>query len=637
MNNWEFDKDGKRFLLKAPYNPALNPEFKSAGGKWNATRKRWSFPLDMTSINAVTLLGRQYGCNFVIDPALKTWVQEERKRIANFVAPDDITAVNDDMLPRVKATMPALWNALASRPFQLLGANFIAGQRNVLLADQPGMGKTIQTLAALVENDITGMILVVAPRTAANVTWPNEIRQWLGTDESVTVINGTQKPSERGELIKFFAANAHRTRTGRAFLVCGPNYLRARADLTSDGLRFVRDAKGEKIIRVVNEGRPELFGIEWSAIVVDESHQTLAGATGNLKKQSAQRLGLGLLKTKDNGMRIALSGTPFRGKLHYMWGQIDWLDGERRPAYWNWIERHFGTTKNQFGMVINESLKDEAAFYGELKPMMVRRTKTEVVKDLPEKMYGGTHLDPNDPESPIAVWLDMTPAQKKQYDRMERQAMLEIANEPDMPVNGILAELTRLKQIADGKVTLNGSDIIDSTADSNKIEWIEDFLEDSDGKVIIASQFTKFVYAIAKALEAKGIGYYMITGRQNDAERKIAQDSFQKDGGHRVFLLNTKAGGVSLTLDMADDVIICDKTYNPDDQEQVEDRAHRVSRMHNVTIWNLCSRNTIDETMATVNATREAAAKGVIDGQRGVQFGKQLAEAMRGKAIRKAA
>lgn len=631
---WEFDKETeKRFSIKFPYDYAAIQAVKQvSGASWNAKRKRWTFPLDLPSINAVTDVGRQFRCNFVIDPALKAWVQAERKRISNLIAPDDITQASADLLPQLKADMPQLWESLATRPFQLLGAEFIARQRNVLMADQPGMGKTIQTLAAIAENRIGGPILVIAPRTAANVTWPAEIKRWLGPNEIIYIINGAMKPDERGAVMA--EVMSLRKRKERIWVIMGPNYARAKADLDSDG-KFIRDAKGDKIIRVVNEGRPELFAIEWSAIVVDESHQTLAGATGNLKKQSAQRFGLGLLRSKPDGMRIALSGTPFRGKSYYMWGQINWLDPERCPAYWQWIERHFGTTKDTFGMTINERIKDEAKFYEELRPLMVRRTKTEVVKELPEKMYGGEPLDPQDPESPIAVWLPMTPAQERQYKKMETRALLEIANEPDMPVNGILAEMTRLKQIADGRVHLAGNDIVDCTDDSNKLNWIMDFIEErmeSGGKVIIASQFTKFIYMISKALAGANIGHYVLTGRQNDAERKAAQEGFQGENGHSIFLLNTKAGGVSLTLDMADDVVVCDSTFNPDDQEQVEDRAHRVSRIHNVTIWNLASRGTIDETILTLTAERESATKGVIDGQRGVMFAKQLVNAVRDKA-----
>lgn len=88
--------------------------------------------------------------------------------------------------------------------------------------------------------------------------------------------------------------------------------------------------------------------------------------------------------------------------------------------------------------------------------------------------------------------------------------------------------------------------------------------------------------------------------------------------------MNTKAGGVSLTLDAADDVIIVDSTYSSDDQEQVEDRAHRISRMHNVTVWNLASRGTIDETIAKYTLKHEISIKKILDGERGIEYAKLL-------------
>lgn len=129
---------------------------------------------------------------------MKEWVQEERRRIAALVSPDDVAKYDDGaldkMLPIVKAVRPRMWDALRNRPFQMLGAEFIARQRNVLMADQPGMGKTIQTLSAIIENDVNGMIFAIAPRTAANVTWSAEIRRWIGPDEVIYTINGSRSP-----------------------------------------------------------------------------------------------------------------------------------------------------------------------------------------------------------------------------------------------------------------------------------------------------------------------------------------------------------------------------------------------------------------------------------------------------------
>ena len=167
------------------------------------------------------------------------------------------------------------------------------------------------------------------------------------------------------------------------------------------------------------------------------------------------------------------------------------------------------------------------------------------------------------------------------------------------------------------------------------MDWIEDFINDriaAGTKTIVASQFTGFIDALSDRLTKKKIGHYTLTGKTSDREREFIKTNFQKETGEMVVLLNTKAGGVSLTLDLADDVVICDQTWIPDDQQQVEDRAHRISRNHNVTIWYLASIGSIDEDVAVTNSTREMSARSVLDKQRGVEYVRKLIDATRKRA-----
>lgn len=622
-----------RMWLSFPYNPAVIHALKEKilGAKFDPKQKLWHFPLDMDIAKDISRLSKEFDAKLSVEDGLRAWAEQEKNRYANLLKPDDLTADVSGYLPRLRDTRPELITAMESKPWQIPGATFIAGQRSVLLADKPGLGKTIQTLAAVAELDIRGPILVVAPRSAVRVTWPDEIMQWLGPKEDrIVAITSTMKPAERRNALQKVKAS---TFSGRTWALVGPNYLRIRADLDDYG-NYLRDDKGKKIIRVVNEGLPELFDIEWQAIIVDESHQTLAGATGNKKKQSAQRVGLGALKASPNALRIAISGTPFRGKTENIWGTLNWLDSDKYSSYWKWIKKHYGvmTSTKQFGsgVVKGDSILDERKFFQELEPIMVRRTKEEVQDSLPPKTYGGTHLDPNDTDSPVAVWLPMSTAQQRQYDQVVRDAVLRLASS-DINVNGALAEMTRFKQLANACL----GDGVKPTVPSNKAEWIIDFLKDridAGTKVIVASQFTGFLNMLSEELNKEKIGHYLFTGSTKDDDRSRIKTEFQKESGEMVILLNTKSGGVSLTLDMADDVVICDQTWVPDDQEQVEDRAHRVSRNHNVTIWNLASLGTIDEAIAVTNAQREDAIFSILEGQRGVAYVKSLLNHMKKSA-----
>ena len=589
----------KRIWLRFPYDARIVFDLKQQvpGARLDKDRGVWVFPLYMEVARDIRSVSKSFGAKLEIQKDLADWARAEKARVASIIAPDDITANTDHLLPRCRKERTELIAAMSHKPWQIPGTAFLVGQRNVLLADQPGLGKTIQALAAIIELDIKGPILVIAPRTAVNVTWPEEIEQWLGPKEKVTVINSGMKPEAR-RLAVLNAGIAGMKNGERQWVIAGPNYLRIRADLNEYG-NYDRDSKGNKIVRVVNEGIPDLFLIEWNAIIVDESHQTLAGATGNLKKQSAQRRGLGALKLAPNGIRIAMSGTPFRGKTENLWGTLNWLAPEKYTSYWKWIKRHYGVTDNYapFGPSVVKGTKviDETRFFNELKPIMVRRTKNEVEKDLPPKTYGGTNLDPADSNSPVAVWLPMSKKQSDQYDEIEKQALITLDELGDeLTINGILAELVRCKQVANACLKRNTKDIaaVEPDVPSNKIDWVMDFIADridAGTKTIVASQFTQFIELLSAELHSKKVKHYVFTGKTTDRDRARIKAEFQSDNGEMVILLNTKSGGVSLTLDAADDVIICDQTWVPDDQEQVEDRAHRISRFHNVTIWNLAS------------------------------------------------
>jgi SNF2 family DNA or RNA helicase len=632
MTDWKMGKwIGKpRMWLSFPYSSYTVSRVKEIyGARYEFNDKLWSFPLDLEVARDIYALAKKLGATLTVEDDLKQWARDEKNRYANVLKPDDLDADVSKYLPYLRANRPDLIKAMESKPWQIPGAAFIVGQKQVLLADKPGLGKTIQTLAAIAELDIRGPILVVAPRTAVQVTWPEEIRQWLGA-EVIVRINSSMRPAERKkrlERVKNAPPNC------RTWVLVGPNYLRIRPDFDDYG-NYLRDDKGKKIIRTVKEGLPELFDIEWHAVIVDESHQTLAGATGNKKKQSAQRLGLGALKIAPGAPQIAISGTPFRGKTENIWGTLNWLDPHKYSSYWTWVKRHYGvqTTTSQFGSGVlkGDRIRNEKKFFKELEPIMVRRTKEEVQKDLPPKTYGGHHLDPNDPNSPVAVWLPMSPRQQAQYNSVVKDAVIRLSG-AEINVNGVLAEMTRFKQLANACLA---HDAVPSLP-SNKIEWILDFLDErqeAGTKVIVASQFTGFLELLSKQLTAMKIGHYLFTGKTSDVERSRVREQFQKEGGDLVVLLNTKSGGVSLTLDMADDVVVCDQTWIPDDQEQVEDRAHRVSRNHNVTVWNLASLGTIDEAVAVTNSAREDAIFSILDGQRGVAYVKAILSKMKGAA-----
>jgi SNF2 family DNA or RNA helicase len=118
----------------------------------------------------------------------------------------------------------------------------------------------------------------------------------------------------------------------------------------------------------------------------------------------------------------------------------------------------------------------------------------------------------------------------------------------------------------------------------------------------------------------------VLTGETPAGRRAQMVKQFQETDEVQVFMLNTKAGGVALTLDAADYLVLLDETTVPDDQEQVEDRIHRASRIHNVTIYTLRTLGTLDEEIAWIAAARMSVQQYLLDGARGVKAARALYE-----------
>jgi len=621
----EIEKSANYIWARAPYDEDAARKLREIGGRWLPAKKLRKFPLDFS---ICLQLRAAFGEELDVGPKLTAWARTEKARLAGI---RELAKSNSAAIGMVAKASPVLADAMASRTYQTVGAAWMAATRYAILGDQPGLGKTLQTMGAVVEAGLRGPILVFAPKTAALTTWPDELDRWLPND-GYTVVSHLPGNKRRDELGRFMADLADGLVTGaRHWFICNMDMARIKIPRDPrDHTKAMKDAKGKTIKQMAY---PHLFDIPWQAIVCDESHQALVTHSAFLKDHTQVRAGLASIKLPPHGLRIALSGTPYRGKIENLWGTLNWLRPDLYKSYWKWIERWFVVyDSHEEGRIIDgidESKLDE--FADEMATLMLRRTKDEVVPDLPPKLYAGKALDGQNKQYQPGIWLDLTAVQKRMYKQLKTHGAVT-TDGGTMMANGALAEMMRAKQIASSAGNYT-NDEWEPCLPSNKFDWLVEFLSDlgiersssGTGKVIVASQSTKLVNLFAHELMHLGIPSFRITGQVTPRERQRQVHEFQSDQNHtRVFFLNTDAGGVSLTLDAADYVVMLDEKWIPDDQEQVEDRAHRVSRMHNVTIYYLRSKGTIEEHICRVNGDREEIQKMLMDGTRGVSFAKQL-------------
>lgn len=662
MENVKLRLKGGRFEAKVPYANGRGVELvrEIDGRRFDRESKIWSFPLNWETAKSLRKVAKGLGVELEMSEKVKQWGREEKVRQAGLKAQREALKNSHQELvdlPVVREEHPEMWSALKSRPFQTQGVKFMDERSGVLLADDPGLGKTLQTLATFVESRVTGPILIIANKSAAEITWPNEIKKWLPEDEVLRY--GSHIPSRDRSR---FWDKVWSVDDRRVWVIMNPHWVRAKAQVDQYGkFRYI---DGRKIVSATT---PQVFDGRWAGVVADESHETLACSTGNAKKWSQQRQGLGLLEV--SGPKISISGTPMRGKPENLFGQLQWLDPSKYSSYWNWAKKHFSVSGEGYGgaMVVDTSSMDTEAFYEEAADLMIRRDKSTVASDLPPKQYAGTTLPGGDVHG---IWLPMLKEQDKMYKEFVKNSSLVDEDGNQLDALGALALYTRMKQLATTtgrvgtreikmpKLDENGAherDVdgrklyeLDEDGDplmipeqylipefpSNKFEWLVEWLSERDligrdakgkGKVIIASQFRQVIDLFRDELSRRETESFAITGAVSAEERVRQQNEFQQNpDSPKIFFLQSKAGGTSLTLDMADDVIILDEMWDPDVQTQIEDRAHRLSRKHNVSIWYTRSLDSIEEYIGATVEERNRTCRGIMDGSRGVETRKKL-------------
>lgn len=626
---------GERIMVRS--TAPLKLDRQVPGAYWSKMKQAWTLRLSLDNCRA---LRHAVGDDLEIMAPLWSWAKEATAKESQLASiGKNISGVDLERL----CAYPRMEKAIQSRPYQGAAAAFVAQGRRVLIADTPGLGKSLEAIAGAVESasQAAGPYLVCAPATSLDVVWRRELEMWMPDEASVWVIEGSA--AQRQRLLAdaldprwdlsttWVIVNIEmiRTKVWWECPYCEQRWLasdRPRASIIDCG----DDPK--RALTIHEHKYPELFGIKWGGIIMDECHRSLVRKSGN---PTQTRAGARLLETRADGIRVALSGTPMRGKPERLWGTLNWLRPETYTSYWNWVQQYWDVDKT-LGFEIGNMRRDRMAdLFKSLDGIMIRRTKEEVSPELPRKQYMGTPLDPADPESPVAVWLDMGKEQARAYKEMLSAGSARVEG-GTLNAIGILAEMTRLKQFANCYMDINNDDVRPSLP-SNKFDWLVQFLTERNlidpddaptGKVVVVSQFTKVLELFAGALFKLGVNPLFITGGQTPQKRAEMVDAFNDPrSGFNIMFLNTTAGGVAITLDAADDMVFIDETHVPDEQEQAEDRINNRRPEEKVVArryWYLKSLGTIDEEITHSNIILDDRQKMVLDGRRGVDYMKRV-------------
>lgn len=676
MSAIQLEKRGRRIIIRSA-GPIIGLKA-TVPGAYQSTSGHWTVPL---SIESCKLLKLKFGNRLTYSNELRRWiegVQQSRAYMKNLSKQADAEL---HVLPKLA---PRLAKAMKRRKYQRVGVRFIADNTASLIADDPGLGKTLICMGGILESETPGPYLVVAPKTAADSVWKREIERWLPADHTVIIMGEYRYQRERSldsmefgpktwlivhpEMVQVEAwwicqekvekrlkRRRHDGTYQRITLprACGVRTVQAQKQMIILKCNHQRDKKTKQEIK---PRYPRLFAIKWGAVIVDESHESLIRRSG---KPTQRRRGLDMLGTRTDGLKIAMSGTPFDSKPHQLWGTLNWLDPVQYSAFHRWTELFWD--KGGFtGFEIGEFRKErEKMLWDSLSAISLRRTKAEVAADLPPKMEIGTPLDPADESSPIGIWLPMEGKQADAYAAMEELSIAQL-DSGVLSASSSLAELTRLKQLACSygdieETEVKGhceedycADCVDygwhwevkynytPTLPSNKFKWVVESLEewgypkDPLTNVVIVSFYTGILNMFARGIEKHFRTKEStrlctaITGQTPTNTRRKIIDRFNSRQGPRIMFLNVKAGGTAITLDSADRMIFISETRIPDQQKQAEDRIHRVSNPRQCMYYYLRSLDTVDVGTALINRDAIADTHRLLDERRGVSYTRRV-------------
>lgn len=441
------------------------------------------------------------------------------------------------------------------RPYQVAGYQWLNYLQEIgwggILADDMGLGKTVQALSFLQYYHDTKeslKALVVCPTTLI-YNWEAEIKKFTPS-LSYHIHHGSTRLRSAEELAQHHVI------------------ITTYGTLRSDIKLFLQ--------------------IALDYVVLDES-QAIKNPSSKVTKAAS------LLNAKN---RLCMSGTPLQNNTFDVFAQMNFLNPGMLGTM-EFFRQEFSIPIDKFGeQEQKEHLKKI------LYPFILRRTKEQVAKDLPDK-------------TETILFCEMEDEQRKIYDAYRndfRNKILGTIEEQGIQKSQltILQGLMKLRQICDSPAILNEIEKFENH--SIKLEELSREINENIGnhKALIFSQFLGMLALIKQKLTELNIRFEYFDGSTSAPDREKAIQSFQKDDEVRVFLISLKAGGVGLNLTAADYVYIVDPWWNPAVEQQAIDRTHRIGQTKNIFAYRMICKDTIEDKIMQLQERKRLLAKELI-------------------------
>ncbi|RNA41456.1 chromodomain-helicase-DNA-binding, partial [Brachionus plicatilis] len=491
------------------------------------------------------------------------------------------TMVADIHLKHVCKPKVDRWNKLSQsriykndnriREYQLEGINWLIfcwlNGRNCILADEMGLGKTVQSITFLQEvayYGITGPSLILVPLSTIG-NWIREFETW--TDFNVIVYHGSTISRQMIQDYEFYFKEA-------------------------DGSKSKKIVKFNALIttyEVLMSDVPLFCSFKWRNLIIDEAHR--------LKNKNCKLIEG--LRYMDIEHKVLLTGTPLQNNVEELFSLLNFLEPQQFHSSAEFMQE-YGELKTDVQVQSLQAV---------LKPMMLRRLKEDVEKNLK-------------PKEETIVEVELTNTQKKYYRAiLERNFQFLTRGASSANVPNLMNTMMELRKCCNHPYLIDGAEdqIIAEYMERYRIENQEraslQAMVQASGKlvlvdkllpklkagghrVLIFSQMIRVLDILEDYLIQMRFTYERLDGRIRGEARQEAIDRYSKPDSDRfAFLLCTRAGGLGINLTAADTVIIYDSDWNPQNDLQAQARVHRIGQQKSVKIYRLVTRNTYEREM----------------------------------------
>ncbi|XP_055885494.1 probable global transcription activator SNF2L2 isoform X1 [Biomphalaria glabrata] len=495
------------------------------------------------------------------------------------------------------------------KEYQLKGLEWLVSlynnNLNGILADEMGLGKTIQTIALITylmeRKHVNGPFLIIVPLSTLS-NWMMEFDKW-----APSVVKIPYKGS--------------------------PNVRRTLAPQLKSTKFNVLLTTYEYIIK----DKATLSKIRWKYMIIDEGHRM---------KNHHCKLTV-ILNTYYNAPnRLLLTGTPLQNKLPELWALLNFLLPSIFKAcatFEQWFNAPFAMTGEKVELNQEETLLIIRRLHKVLRPFLLRRLKKEVESQLPEKVE-------------YVIKCDMSALQRLIYNHMQsRGVLLTDGSEKDKKgkagTKTLMNTIMQLRKICNHPFmfqhieeaiadhlgihgSISGPELYRSSGKFELLDRILPKLKQTNHKVLLFCQMTSLMSIMEDYFVYRGFRYLRLDGTTKSEDRGQLLNMFNsKDSPYFIFLLSTRAGGLGLNLQTADTVVIFDSDWNPHQDLQAQDRAHRIGQKNEVRVLRLMTVNSVEERIQAaarykLNVDSKVIQAGMFDNKSTTSERKQFLQAL---------